>query len=150
MSSFEPEYIISLDSKDQKYSPIYRVCQPTSVWGALQARAGQKVSVNTRTVAMSQEPATSVARLFNAFISQVRYPAPEHHIRSDGTTYTFITFETGVGTRGGSTWSPTAGTRMAALVSIIERLRQLAAAPTDAQLQTELLREAQRLGDRLK
>ena len=141
--SFAPEYVVSIDQKAAAYYLTYQVCQ-TSLWSTL-ARKGQSVGVTTKTVAVSQALATAIARSFNAAIAQTKYPGPVQRLGFDGTTFTFSTFRPGIGLQGGDTWSPPAGTHMAALVALADRLKQLAITPSNQELLTDLLQEARAL-----
>lgn len=148
LPSFAPEYVISIDQKARTYYLTYRVCQ-TSLWSAL-AKKGKQVAVDTKTVELSQELATAVARLFNAAVDQTKYPEPIPSMNSDGTTFTFSTFRMGIGLRGGKTWSPQDGTHMGALVALVSHLQRIATAPDDHMLRVNLLAEANQLTVELK
>lgn len=149
LPSFEPEYVLSIDQKGSKYYLTYNQAQK-SIWSASQAQGSPKVEVEAKSVEMSKEAATTVGELFNTALDQVRYPAPVMSIRGDGTTYTFIAFRAGNGIRAGETWSPGVKTKMATLVAVAESLKELAATPTNQQLEQDLLQQAKQLTTELR
>lgn len=149
LPSFQPEYVLSIDQKGNKYFLIHNQAQK-SIWSASQAQGSPKVEVEAKSVEISKETATTVGELFNTALDQVRYPAPVMSIRGDGTTYTFIAFRAGNGIRAGETWSPSVKTKMATLVAVAESLKELAATPTNQQLEQELLRQAKQLTTELR
>ena len=144
LPSFQPEYVLSIDQKGNKYFLIYNQAQK-SIWSALQAQGSPKVEVEAKSVEISKETATMVGDLFNTALDQVRYPAPVMSIRGDGTTYTFIAFRAGNGIRAGETWSPSAKTKMATLVAVAEGMKELATTSANQQLEQDLLLQAKQL-----
>lgn len=149
LPSFKPEYALSIERQDQRYYLLYNVAQ-RSIWGALQAKQGPPVAVESKRVEIGEALATAVAALWNTAIGQVRYPAPTVTIRGDGTTYMFSTFQASVGLRAGQTWTPPATTPMASLVDITLKLQKLASAPAGPESQTELVRDANDLRRQLE
>lgn len=103
------------------------------------------MAVTTHTVEVSPALATAIAQLFNAAIARTQYPGPVRRLVFDGTTFTFSTFQEGIGLQGGDTHSPPAGTRMGALVDLADRLKQLVAMPGNQALLTGILHDAGRL-----
>jgi len=126
LPSFQVEDVISVDQKASKYYLTYQAAQK-SIWHALQAKTNEKIVVNTQEIEITPEAATAIAALFNAALSQMRYPEPSMSMGKDGTTYTFITVKQWAGLRAGETWSPPAGTRMGRLVAVVESLRKATA-----------------------
>ena len=146
--SFQPEYVLSLEEKDQHYSLTYRVCR-SSVWVRLAEKNHQPVSVHTSRVPLRPPVARAVAQAFNAAIGQTRYPTGGSQSGLDGTRYTFAAFQRGIGMQSGETWSPRPQTRMWALVELQKTLRLVALTPTNGLLQQHLLQQAQQLLPRL-
>lgn len=146
--SFTPEYVLSIDQKEQTYYLTYRICQ-ASLWSTL-AKTGKLVAVDTKAVELNPKLAKVIARLFNTAIAQTKYPGPVQRVGFDGTTFTFSAFQMGIGLQGGDTWSPPPGTHMGALVALTDHLKQLVAVPNDQALLTTLLREAEQLTTELK
>lgn len=146
--SFEPEYALFVTQKPGKHMLTHRNCQ-TNIWYAghfayAKPRKSHPVAVTTKTVEVNQVLVAALRHAFGAAIAQTRYPEPAYSLRSDGTTYTFVAFIEGVGTAGGQTWSPSAGTNMGALVDLVANLKKLVDAPTE-QAQTALMQQAQQL-----
>ncbi|MBJ6108862.1 hypothetical protein JAO73_07575 [Hymenobacter sp. BT523] len=150
LPSFTPEYVLSLEERAAKYYLTYRICE-TSVWASLQDKSQPPVSVKTTTVELNPPAAQAVASAVAQAISQTHYPEPStsRSLGFDGTTYDFSHFQLGVGLQGGQTWSPRAGTKMSDLVALVTTLQKITAVPTDAQLQTTLIQQAQKLLIRL-
>lgn len=147
--SFQPEYALSIERQDQRYYLLYNVAQ-RSIWGALQTKQGPPVTVESRRVEIGEPLAMAVVALWNTAIGQTRYPPPTVTIRSDGTTYTFVTFQAGVGLRAGQTWSPAASTPMARLVDVVLKLQKLADGSAGLEFQAELVRAADHLRRQLE
>lgn len=149
LPSFQPEYVLSIDQKANKYYLTYNQA-PKSIWSTTQAQSSSKVEAQAKSVEISKQMATTVGVLFNTALDQVRYPAPVMSMRGDGTTYTFIAFREGNGIRAGEIWSPDVKTKMATLVAIAESLKELAATPTIQQLEQDLIQQAAQLTTELK
>ncbi|WP_236705171.1 hypothetical protein [Hymenobacter sp. AT01-02] len=145
---FAPEYVVSIDQQAGEYYLTYQVCQ-ANLWITL-ARKGTAVAITTKKVAVSPALATAIARLFNAAIAQTKYPGPIRRLVFDRTTFTFSTFQPGIGLQGGVTYSPPIETHMGALVALADRLKQLVSMPYDQALVTDLLEGAERLTAELK
>ncbi|UOQ64327.1 hypothetical protein [Hymenobacter volaticus] len=149
LPSFEPEYVLSIDQKANKYYLTYNQT-PKSIWSTTQAQSSSNVEAQAKSVEISKDMATTIEVLFNTALDQVRYPAPVMSIRRDGTTYTFIAFRAGNGLRAGETWSPDVKTKMATLVAVAENLKELAATPTKQQLEQDLIQHAKQFTTELR
>jgi hypothetical protein len=147
LPSFAPEYVVSVDKKGLKYYLTYQVCQ-ASLWAALQKK-GKPVAITTKSAEVSEELATVIQQTFNTAIAQTKYPKPVMQMQSDGITFVFSAFQSGIGLQGGETWSPSTG-NMGALVTLVDHLKQFASTPADQQLQRDLLQEANQLIVKLK
>jgi hypothetical protein len=144
LHSFQPEYVLSVEEKDRRYYLTYRVCK-ASVWVRLAKQDPRPVPVHTVRVPLQSPVALAVAHAFNAAIGQTRYPAGRSQSGLDGTRYTFVAFQVGIGLQGGETWSPRPQTRLWGLVKLQETLRQVALASNNAFSQHLLLQQAQQV-----
>lgn len=150
LPSFEPEYILSIEARKDRYLLLYNTGQQ-SIHQVLSAKKGEKVVVHSRQIEISKELAITLAHLWNTAIQQVRYPTPEMSMRTDGVKFIFMTFQAGIGERSGETWSPVAGSRMSLLTGIVTDLKQLVLTPQDQELlQQQLLRHANLLNKQLQ
>ncbi|UOG72773.1 hypothetical protein MTX78_11610 [Hymenobacter tibetensis] len=149
LPSFQPEYVISIDQKGNKYYLTYNQASK-SIWSTTQAQSSSKVEAQAKSVEISKEMATTVGMLFNTALDQVRYPEPVMRITSDGTTYTFIASRAGNGVRAGETWSPDIKSKMSTLVAVAESLKERAATPTNQQLEQDLIQQAKQLTTELR
>ncbi|GAB2942819.1 hypothetical protein GCM10027048_04350 [Hymenobacter coalescens] len=148
LPSFAPEYVISVEITQGQPTLWYRQTRQ-QIWGQLQRQEGAPAQVDTHFIAIAPETAAAIGYALNRAVDQAHYPAPRQTMRSDGTTFHCLTFRAGIGLRGGSTWSPAAGTSMAALAELVDGLRRLA--KQDAQVtEAALLAQANALTARLK
>ncbi|MBO2012661.1 hypothetical protein [Hymenobacter negativus] len=123
LPSLQLEYAVMAERRAGKCYLTYQLAQH-SIWHALQAKTGEKIGVTSQVIEISDEAATALSQLFNAAVAQTHYPKPAMTMQSDGNTYTFITFQNGIGPQAGETWSPLAGTHMGRLVAVAESLRK--------------------------
>jgi hypothetical protein len=166
LPSFQPEYSLSVEQTSwQVYVLTYRQAQ-TSIYSATQTKiadnarqlaktgavpslsqpwsAADSVGVSTSRVTLMPTLGQALIDLFNVALAQTRYPT-HRYMRGDGTSFTFLTFQPGVGYRTGETWSPAPLTDMSRLVEVVETLRLLALATPDRPGPSEagLLQETQ-------
>jgi hypothetical protein len=146
--SFRPEYGLFIVQKGTKYFLTYRVCE-TNIWfagnfGYAKRPPSKPVAATTKTIEVNQPLVEALTQVFAKAIAQTKYPEPAYGKRSDGTTYTFVALIDGVGTAGGETWSPDAGTNMGALVDLAASLQKLVNTPAE-QDQTALIQQAHQL-----
>lgn len=151
LPSFEPEYIISVEKQNGRYLLLYNMVQG-SLHSSFRNKKAEKAVLHTQRAEISPELATTLARLWNRAIQQVRYPEPEPlvSLRSDGVSFVFMAFQAGVGERIGETWSPAAGSNMALLTGIATDLKEVILAPQNKELQQRLLHYAELLDKQLQ
>ena len=138
--SFTPAYALWVErASATSYWLEYR----STVHGLAQQHVSQAVRIRRR---FPLEPAVaqSLIDVVAVALAQTRYDNFQG-MRGDGTTYTFINSEAGVGLHGGSTWSPRSPA-MSQLVEIVEYLHPVPTGiPTGAFSQASLLAQARGL-----
>lgn len=119
--SFEPESVldIAFDRGQNKYFLIYRICEKM-IWSN---KDWKNVKVLEYKKEITKESVDLIKALFKAAIVKTRYP--DSNIgRFDGTSYYFSYRD--FGTKSGTTWSPTGGSKMDRLVKIGLEMVELA------------------------
>ncbi len=120
MPSFSPEYLISLDTKENKTYLTYRIAKQ-QIWQI--PKPNDKVKFNNYRIEFDTSLTKKIHELFVLAISHARFD--NLHEGLDGTTYIFTIFKNGSGLIGGQTWSPTTE-KLSGLVAIAEWLNDCA------------------------
>ncbi|HEV8114069.1 MAG TPA: hypothetical protein VGR31_14960 [Planctomycetota bacterium] len=109
-----------------------------------------RIHVATFAAPISDDAAEILDQVWSRMLGRVRYPA-QLMGGFDGTTYHVSHWNSETGFRSGTTWSPEANTRTAALIHLAEEMRDLAeAVPTArASMETALVADARTLLTRL-
>lgn len=119
---------------------------------AAEARALElvKIELETSLVFVRPDTADLLEEVWWRMLGRVRYPEKSRSGK-DGTTYHFAQWIVGA-VRSGEAWSPDEGTRVDALVTLGEHMRDLAIAEPDARtaLEDSLVRDACSLLDRIE
>jgi hypothetical protein len=154
LPSFSPESVldIELDRDNYKCFLIYHICEQKICYN----KQWETVKVKKYKTEMDIKSAKLLISLFSMAIAQVRFPPPVEKggmvaIRHDGENYYFSVKEVGYGMKSGKVWSPEPGTKMNKLVTIGNKLIELAKSDTEIVIfSDELQKEIEELIEELK
>jgi len=117
----EPQYLVSIDSKDGLSYLTYRILKEQI--GISNKNKG-KIEYREYKMELDTTLANRLHELFFLATSKARYPE-EPYFGTDGITYTFMSSKQFYGTRSGKIWSPEGG-RLLGLVQITDWLAKCA------------------------
>ncbi|MEM6524696.1 MAG: hypothetical protein AAF693_12915 [Bacteroidota bacterium] len=116
LPSFEREYVISIDEKDNVYSLNF-VIASSSIW---HTQKSETISPISTSKIIPCELAEKIQQLFELSINNARY-VKGGGAGVDGTTYFFSTTTKGF-TRTAQKWSPYEGTKIFELIELAESM----------------------------
>ncbi len=142
LPSFEPEYVVTVDSSRKGYFLLYRTFEK-SIWYAQNKVVSDSMITDNvlGKVEFRKSISEKLAKLLNVLFfdlaSKARYPDFVYEtfrgkktrmisIGTDGTTYNFMAFGSGFGIRCGETWSPKTGSLMDELVKVSDLMVSVA------------------------
>jgi hypothetical protein len=152
MPSFSPEYLISIDTRENGKSYLtYRIAKQ-QIWNWPKPKNDQ-IECQKYIIEFDNIFAKKLHELFVLAISKARFiPPPKGDTFEvqgvDGTNYIFLTFVNGNGLIGGKTWSPRSE-KMSGLVVLTEWLNDCARTGT-VQNQDKMLIKVNDLIDKFK
>ena len=121
LPSFDPEYLISLDTKNGRTFLIYRIAKKQI--DNSPGTNSDKVQFSTYKIQFDPSLTKKIHQLYFTTISKAKFSPLESGV--DGTSYFFMVFHQSYGLIGGQTWSPTTG-KMGELVAIADWLKDCA------------------------
>ena len=122
MTSFLPEYVISIDFNNGIDYLTFRIANE-QIWDVPKPK-NDKIKCTTYRIKFDSKVSDKIQALLFSTISKAKFAASEGGL--DGTSFIFLTSKSGYGIIGGESWSPSEDTTVPGLINLTGWLKKCA------------------------